>query len=83
VYGRPQYLPVDERHPIRPVDVNGVNKAAGESYHLLYHSAYGLRTTVLRMTNTYGPGMRIKDARQIFLGIPSRWRFGAAISCAI
>lgn len=69
VYGRPQYLPVDERHPIRPVDVNGVNKAAGESYHLLYHSAYGLRTTVLRMTNTYGPGMRIKDARQIFLGI--------------
>jgi UDP-glucose 4-epimerase len=54
---------------VRPVDVNGVNKAAGESYHLLYHSAYGLRTTVLRMTNTYGPGMRIKDARQIFLGI--------------
>lgn len=69
VYGRPEYLPVDERHPVRPVDVNGVNKAAGESYHLLYHSAYGLRTTVLRMTNTYGPGMRIKDARQIFLGI--------------
>jgi UDP-glucose 4-epimerase len=69
VYGRPEYLPVDEKHPVRPVDVNGVNKTAGESYHLLYHSAYGLRTTVLRMTNTYGPGMRIKDARQIFLGI--------------
>jgi nucleoside-diphosphate-sugar epimerase len=43
VYGRPEYLPVDEKHPVRPVDVNGVNKAAGESYHLLYHSAYGLR----------------------------------------
>lgn len=68
VYGRPQYLPVDEAHPVRPVDVNGVNKVAGESYHLLYHSVHGLQTTVLRMTNTYGPGMRIKDARQIFLG---------------
>jgi UDP-glucose 4-epimerase len=69
VYGRPQYLPVDERHPVRPVDVNGINKAAGESYHMLYHDVYGLKTTVVRLTNTYGPGMRIKDARQIFLGV--------------
>ena len=69
VYGKPCYLPVDERHPVRPVDVNGINKVAGESYHLLYHDVYRLPTTVLRLTNTYGPGMRIKDARQIFLGI--------------
>lgn len=69
VYGKPCYLPVDERHPVRPVDVNGINKIAGESYHLLYHDVYRLPTTVLRLTNTYGPGMRIKDARQIFLGI--------------
>lgn len=69
VYGRPQYLPVDEKHPVKPVDVNGINKISGESYHLLYQEVYGIKTTVLRLTNTYGPGMRIKDARQMFLGI--------------
>ena len=68
VYGRPQYLPVDELHPVRPVDVNGINKVAGESYHLLYGDVYGLRVSVLRLTNTFGPGMRVKDARQTFLG---------------
>jgi len=69
LYGRPDYLPVDEKHPVRPVDVNGVNKLAGEGYHLLYSSVYGIRASVLRLTNTYGPGMRVKDARQTFLGI--------------
>ena len=69
VYGRPQFLPVSEKHPANPVDVNGINKVAGESYHILFHRIYGMRTTVLRLTNTYGPGMRIKDARQIFLGM--------------
>jgi UDP-glucose 4-epimerase len=69
VYGRPDYLPVDERHPARPPDVNGINKLAGEFYHILYHNVYGMRTAVLRLTNTYGPGMRIKDARQTFIGI--------------
>jgi nucleoside-diphosphate-sugar epimerase len=69
IYGRPEYLPVDERHPLRPVDVNGVNKMAGEAYHLLYHDVYGVRTRSLRLTNIYGPGMRIRDARQTFLGI--------------
>jgi nucleoside-diphosphate-sugar epimerase len=69
IYGRPRYLPVDEAHPLRPADVNGVNKMAGEAYHLLFHDAYGLDTRSLRLTNVYGPGMRIKDARQNFLGI--------------
>ncbi len=69
IYGRPEYLPVNEKHPIRPVDVNGINKTAGEWYHLLYDQVYGIPTTVLRLTNTYGPGMRIKDARQTFVGI--------------
>jgi len=68
LYGRPQYLPVDERHPVAPVDPNGVNKAAGESYHLVYGQVYGLATCVLRLTNTYGPRMRVKDDRQTFLG---------------
>ena len=69
IYGRPQRLPVDESHPIVPVDVNGVNKTAGEWFHLLYGDVYGLRTTALRLTNTYGPRMRVRDARQTFLGI--------------
>lgn len=69
IYGRPQYLPVDEKHPIIPVDVNGINKLAGEWYHLLYNQVYGIRACALRLTNTFGPGMRIKDARQTFLGI--------------
>jgi len=69
IYGRPDYLPVDEKHPLRPVDVNGINKLAGEFYHLLYHEVYGIRTCVLRLTNTIGPGMRVKDARQTFLGV--------------
>jgi UDP-glucose 4-epimerase len=69
IYGRPRYLPVDEVHPINPTDVNGVNKMAGESFHLMFNSAYGIDTRSLRLTNVYGPGMRIKDARQNFLGI--------------
>lgn len=69
LYGKPEYLPVDEEHPIRPVDVNGINKLAGEWYHLLYNNVYGIRACALRLTNTYGPGMRVKDARQTFLGI--------------
>ncbi|KUG05627.1 udp-glucose 4-epimerase [hydrocarbon metagenome] len=69
IYGKPDYLPVDEKHPIRPVDINGINKMAGEWYHILYNNVYCISTSVLRLTNTYGPGMRIKDARQTFLGI--------------
>ncbi|WP_320664924.1 NAD-dependent epimerase/dehydratase family protein [Prochlorococcus sp. MIT 1223] len=69
VYGKPDYLPVDEAHKIKAVDINGINKFAGEQFHILYNDVYKIRSTVLRLTNTYGPGMRIKDARQIFLGV--------------
>ena len=69
IYGKPHYLPVDEKHPLHPVDVNGINKLAGEEYHLLYSQVYGIRSTVLRLTNTIGPRMRVKDARQTFLGV--------------
>lgn len=68
IYGKPEYLPVDERHPLQPVDVNGVNKLAGEWYHILYHNIHDLKTVSLRLTNTYGPRMRVKDARQTFTG---------------
>lgn len=69
IYGRPDFLPVHEGHILHPTDVNGINKMAGEWYHILYSNVYGIRTCALRLTNTYGPRMRVKDARQTFLGI--------------
>jgi UDP-glucose 4-epimerase len=69
IYGKPSTFPVDEGHPLHPVDVNGINKMAAEAYHSLYYEVYGLQSVSLRLTNTFGPGMRIKDARQTFLGI--------------
>jgi UDP-glucose 4-epimerase len=68
VYGRPQYLPVDERHILQPVDVNGINKISGEFYHLVYHQVYGLRASSLRLTNTYGPRQLVRHNRQGFIG---------------
>jgi UDP-glucose 4-epimerase len=68
VYGRPDYLPVDERHLVRPTDINGVNKAAGEYYHLLYNNVFGVRACSLRLTNVYGPRQLIKHNRQGFIG---------------
>jgi len=68
VYGKPDHLPVDERHLVRPIDVNGVNKAAGEYYHLLYNNAFGVRACSLRLTNVYGPRQLIKHNRQGFIG---------------
>jgi UDP-glucose 4-epimerase len=68
VYGKPDRLPVSEDHLVRPIDVNGVNKAAGEYYHLLYNNAFGVRACSLRLTNVYGPRQLIKHNRQGFIG---------------
>ncbi len=68
IYGKPQYLPVDENHPLMPPDVNGINKLAAEYYHGLYTRVYGLKTVSLRLTNTYGPRQLIKNSRQGFIG---------------
>jgi UDP-glucose 4-epimerase len=68
VYGKPQYLPVDELHPLRPVDINGVNKMAAENFFRLYSEVYGIKTSILRLTNTYGPRMKLGNSLQTFLG---------------
>jgi nucleoside-diphosphate-sugar epimerase len=68
IYGRPLYLPVDEKHPVHPTDVNGINKMAGEMYHILYNNIYGMRCCSLRLTNTYGPRQLMKHSRQGFIG---------------
>lgn len=67
IYGRPKYFPVDENHPVQPVDVNGIDKFAGEQFHLLYARVHGMHACSLRLTNTYGPRMRLRDDRQGFV----------------
>lgn len=68
-YGKPIYVPVDEKHLQRPTDVNGINKMAGEWYHILYNNVYGLKATSLRLTNTYGPRQLMKHNRQGFISV--------------
>jgi UDP-glucose 4-epimerase len=68
VYGQPDSLPVNERHLVRPTDVNGINKAAGEYYHLVYNNVFHVRACSLRLTNVYGPRQLIRHNRQGFIG---------------
>jgi UDP-glucose 4-epimerase len=67
IYGKPEYLPVTEQHLVRPTDVNGINKAAGEYYHLVYNNVFGIRASALRLTNVYGPRQLLKHNRQGFI----------------
>jgi len=67
IYGKPDYLPVDEKHTLRPTDINGINKLAGEWYHILYNNVYGIKACSLRLTNTYGPRQLVKHNRQGFI----------------
>jgi UDP-glucose 4-epimerase len=68
IYGKPDRLPVDEAHLVRPTDINGINKAAGEQYHLVYNNVFGVRACSLRLTNVYGPRQLIRHNRQGFIG---------------
>jgi UDP-glucose 4-epimerase len=68
VYGRPESLPVDEKHLVRPIDVIGINKAAGEYYHLVYNNVFKVRACSLRLTNVFGPRQLIRHNRQGFIG---------------
>ena len=67
VYGRADSLPVTESHLVRPTDINGINKAAGEYYHLVYNNVFGVRACSLRLTNVYGPRQLLKHNRQGFV----------------
>ncbi len=69
IFGKPKYLPVDEEHPVSPVDVNGITKYATEQLHLLYNEVYGLRSCAVRLTNVFGPRLRLRDDFQGFLPI--------------
>lgn len=69
LYGRPKYLPVDEHHPIAPLDANGINIRSAEMYFELYARLYNMRTIVLRLTNTYGPRMSLAMRRNEMLPV--------------
>ena len=68
-YGKPRYLPVDEAHPVAPTDANGISKFAGEQFWMLESRIRGRPVVSLRPTNCYGPRLRVRDARQNFLGL--------------
>ena len=68
IYGRPDHLPVTEQQLVRPTDVNGINKAAGEYYHLVYNNVFHIRGCALRLTNVYGPRQLLRHNRQGFIG---------------
>jgi nucleoside-diphosphate-sugar epimerase len=68
LYGKPRYLPVDEHHPLQPVDANGISKSAAEMFFRLYHQRYGIRSVSLRLTNTYGPRMDLRNPHKGFVG---------------
>jgi len=55
IYGEPEYLPCDERHPLNPLSPYGVSKLAVEKYLFVYGHTYGLRYVILRYPNVYGP----------------------------
>lgn len=67
IYGVPEYLPVDELHPVNPVDFNGIHKYAATMYHLMLSRAGFLDAVVLRLTNVYGPRMALHIPTQGFL----------------
>jgi UDP-glucose 4-epimerase len=69
VYGAPQFLPVNEQHPVQPVDFNGIHKSAACQYHLLLGRSGGLDPAILRLSNVYGPRMALDVTCQGFLSV--------------
>ena len=56
VYGVPQYIPIDEKHPLAPREPYSASKAAAENIVAAYSGAYGINTAIVRPFNIYGPG---------------------------
>jgi len=61
--GAMEYSPADEMHPDRPTDIYGVNKTAGEKYHLVYNKAYGMPATSIRINNSFGERHQMKHGK--------------------
>lgn len=68
VYGRILTRPVDESHPTNPLSIYGVHKLAGEKYHRIYSERFGVRTSILRIPNPYGPRQQMRHAKYSIVG---------------
>jgi UDP-glucose 4-epimerase len=64
--GKLQYQPADEKHPEFPLDIYSANKSVSEKYALIYANAYNMRTTVIRLSNVYGPRASIHSPEFTF-----------------
>ena len=63
VYGQPQYLPIDERHPTEPMVSYGITKLAIEKFMVMFQHLHGLKPVILRVTNPYGERQRVETAQ--------------------
>ena len=63
VYGNPQYLPIDERHPTEPVVSYGITKLAIEKFLVMFQHLHGIKAVILRVTNPYGERQRVETAQ--------------------
>lgn len=63
VYGVPKYLPIDEQHPTNPLVSYGITKLAIEKYLLMFQHLYGIKATILRVANPFGPRQRVETAQ--------------------
>lgn len=79
VYGNPQYVPIDERHPTEPRVSYGITKLAIEKYLLMYQQLHGIKATILRVANPYGERQRIETAQGAVGVFLSRALHGQAI----
>jgi len=55
IYGEQEYFPADEKHPTNPVSPYGITKLTIEKYLYFYRNEYGLKYSILRYANVYGP----------------------------
>jgi UDP-glucose 4-epimerase len=79
VYGRPDYLPIDELHRTEPEVSYGIVKLAIEKYMLMYERLHGIKTTILRVANPYGERQRVETAQGAVAVFLHRALLGQAI----
>jgi UDP-glucose 4-epimerase len=68
VYGKIITTPVDESHQTDPLSIYGVHKLAAEKYYRIFYDTYGVRSSVIRIPNPYGPRQQMKHPKYSIVG---------------